>query len=114
MGGEQQFLFFGPITKDSVDNFNQAISCLVKFINQLKDYYREFFKLKHEDFIWDQEKINNNTEIKLSNLFYDLKKENQLEWTLNWKVISINFLMLIYCQEKKEEIEFLDSPKNIN
>lgn len=109
-GQEQKFCFYGPLLKkENLDNFNDAIGCMIASINHLKEYFQTQFQQKELEFIWNQEKFKMNTEMILSSLKYEGKKEKEQEWTLNWKIVALNFLMLIYCQEKKEEADFLDA-----
>ena len=100
---------FGPVNKENLDNFNQALKCLLNCVKLIKEYFEIFF-LKKIDLNLDKAFIDNNTEVDFGKICYEIGAHQV--WTKEMKTIGLNLLLLIFYQEKKEEMEFINEPYN--
>ena len=107
---QKKYNLFGPIDKENLDNFNSALKCLFNCVKLIKEFFEIFFHTKNIDLNLDQVFIDNNTVVDFSKICFKIGT-HQI-WTKEMKTIGLNLLLLIFYQEKKEELEFINEPYN--
>ena len=105
---DKKYKFLGPIEKDNLEIFNQALRYLVSSLNCIKFHFENYFTSQKINMDMKDDIINSNINLNCSDILFKLDKKTYKQWSKNMKVVFANFYLIIYYQEKKDEHEFLE------
>lgn len=106
---DKKYKLIGAVDADNLDLFNQSLRYLINTIDQIKQFFSQYFEENGLEGEVKNELLKTNLKMDTAELMFKLDKKKLKEWTKSMKVVLLNFLTLIYYQEKKDEHEFLEN-----
>lgn len=106
---DKKYKLIGPVDADNIDIFNQSIRYLVNTVIQIRHFFDEYFEKNKLSVEMNNPILKANLDLDASHLMYKLDKKKVKAWTRDMKIVLLNFLALIFYQEKKDEHEFLEN-----